>query len=101
LGPIPGSLINAAQNLRVTAPGDFNADGAVDSADYAVWRKGLGTIYAPADYDTWTANFGLAAAGEGNGAAGAPAVPEPATLPILCGTAIWITLRRSARTCVS
>ena len=34
LGPIPGSLINAAQNLRVTTPGDFNANNVVDAADY-------------------------------------------------------------------
>ncbi len=27
--------------------GDYNNNGVVDAADYAVWRKGLGQIYAP------------------------------------------------------
>jgi hypothetical protein len=38
-------------------PGDFNASGIVDTADYVVWRNGLGTTYTQADYDTWRANF--------------------------------------------
>lgn len=43
LDPIPGSLINAEQDLRVVAPGDFNLDGQVDAADYTVWRDTLGS----------------------------------------------------------
>jgi predicted AlkP superfamily pyrophosphatase or phosphodiesterase len=33
LGPIPGSLINAKQDLRVAMPGDYNLDGSVDAAE--------------------------------------------------------------------
>jgi hypothetical protein len=68
----------------VTATGDFNLDGAVDAADYVVWRKGLGTTYAQNHYSVWRANFG-ASLGPGSGAtlpSAAPlsaAVPEPAT----------------------
>jgi hypothetical protein len=29
--------------------GDFNGNGAVDAADYTVWRDGLGSIYTQAD----------------------------------------------------
>jgi hypothetical protein len=58
LGPIPGSLINAAQNLRVTTLGDFNANNVVDQADYVMWRKGLGTTYSPADYSIWRSQLG-------------------------------------------
>jgi hypothetical protein len=47
LASIPGDL-----------PGDFNADGIVDSADYVVWRKGLGTTYTTNDFNVWRANFG-------------------------------------------
>ena len=42
--------------------GDYNSDGAVDAADYVVWRKNDGT---QAGYDTWRAHFGQTA---GNGA---------------------------------
>jgi T5SS/PEP-CTERM-associated repeat protein len=42
-------------------PGDFNTDGAVDAADYVVWRKNGGT---QADFDLWRANFGRTADSE-------------------------------------
>ena len=52
--------------------GDYNVDGAVDSADYVVWRKFNGQTVPPGtsgdgtgngvvdaeDYDRWTGNFG-------------------------------------------
>jgi hypothetical protein len=38
--------------------GDFNNDGTVDTADYVVWRKGLGTTYDQSDYGVWRAHFG-------------------------------------------
>jgi hypothetical protein len=70
-------------------PGDFNHDGAVDAADYVVWRKTDGT---QTGYNTWRANFG-ATFGVGSGAAGYPlgasaipqypAVPEPSTVMLL------------------
>lgn len=44
--------------LEVTAPGDFNHDGTVNGGDYVVWRKGLGTKYTAADYDSWRAHYG-------------------------------------------
>src|SRR5262245_9944698 len=75
-------------------PGDFNQDGAVDAADYVVWRKGLGTTYTQDDYDTWRANFGTSLlAGSGSAIPSAEplsAVPEPSTLMIACIAAIGI-----------
>jgi hypothetical protein len=76
-----------------TSIGDFNADGAVDAADYIVWRNSLsqsgaglaadgngsGTIDA-ADYDLWRAHFGQTdGSGSVSGATGSAsaAVPEP------------------------
>ena len=58
--------------------GDYNDDGTVNAADYAVWRDGLGAEggFVQADYDVWFANFGDT---EGAGS-GAAAVPEPAGL---------------------
>jgi hypothetical protein len=76
LGPIPGSLINTAQNLRLTAPGDFNADNTVDAADYVTWRNGLGTFYTAADYDLWHSRFGQSV-GSGNAIGDVAGVPEP------------------------
>lgn len=59
-------------------PGDFNKDGKVDAADYAVWRNGLVTEeYTLADYDVWRMNYG---AGTGGEPAIATPAPEPAAL---------------------
>jgi hypothetical protein len=71
-------------------PGDFNEDGAVDAADYVVWRKTDGT--APG-YDEWRANFGRTAAGSSVAPAGA--VPEPGTTYLLLSALFFVnTLRR-------
>ena len=37
-------------------PGDFNRDGTVDAADYAMWRKLFSTDATK--YDQWRSNFG-------------------------------------------
>ena len=71
-------------------PGDYNDNGVVDAADYAVWRDHLnsnfqlpnevagvspGTVTA-ADYDAWKLRFGDTLSGSG-AAAQAAGVPEP------------------------
>ena len=75
--------------------GDYNNDGSVNAADYAVWRDNNGgtavllndatpgTVDA-SDYATWRANFGNTA---GSGSA---AVPEPSTfgLALLVAAAV-------------
>ncbi|MEM6328623.1 MAG: DUF4465 domain-containing protein [Planctomycetota bacterium] len=75
--------------LQTTPPGDFNGDGLVDGADYALWRNTAG----PAEeLDLWRANFGapsppataLAAAG----------VPEPAAACVLLASLGPALLRR-------
>ena len=74
LGPIPGSVINAKQDLRVALVGDYNFDGAVDAADYVVWRKTEGSTtdlradgngdgrVDQADHELLKSNFGQSAA---------------------------------------
>jgi len=89
------SLLKGTQDysLAVT-PGDYNADGVVDAADYVVWRKYIGqsatlTNRDPAnsgpismdDFASWRKNFGNAAPG-GSGSAG-ESVPEPAMWVLL------------------
>jgi hypothetical protein len=60
----------------VILPGDYNSDQVVNSADYVVWRKFLGsTVVLPndttpgsvttADLTVWRANFGSTVAGLG------------------------------------
>jgi hypothetical protein len=75
--------------LEVTAPGDFNHDGAVDGADYVVWRKGVGTKYTPSDYDSWRTHFGQTyTPGSGTGVS---AVPEPrAWVSLLVGAVLLV-----------
>jgi hypothetical protein len=62
--------------VLTTMPGDYNADGKVDGADYLVWRKKLGSSTSlnngddtPGvgydDYTRWRAHFGQSSAGLG------------------------------------
>ncbi|HJQ80869.1 MAG TPA: hypothetical protein VJ828_12975 [Lacipirellulaceae bacterium] len=65
--------------------GDFDGDGAIDAADYVVWRKGLGPVYTPNDYDVWRAHFGETSGSSSLIEAG---VPEPSSLLLILATAI-------------
>jgi hypothetical protein len=76
---------------QVPIPGDYNQNGAVDAADYVLWRKGDlaadsngDTIVDQTDYNFWVANFGIArpSFGGGSGLSGA-SVPEPSSIAIL------------------
>lgn len=69
-------------------PSDYNSDGAVDAADYTLWRDNVGApagtlpndptgvAIGSAQYDLWVANFAAA----GSGLAATTAVPEPAAM---------------------
>jgi hypothetical protein len=98
---------NGAFTLRqqpIEVLGDYNSNGTVDAADYAVWRKFNNTTTAlpndstpgnvdNADLDVWRAHFGESAGG-GLAPRANAAVPEPATLVLLPVTAAGIRLRR-------
>jgi T5SS/PEP-CTERM-associated repeat protein len=98
-----------AVNLAVAGvPGDYNFDGAVDGADYVVWRKTSGQSGVAlaadgnhdghintTDFNVWRANFGMSA---GSGA-GAPnpssaTTPEPTSLCLLPLAATFFALAR-------
>jgi hypothetical protein len=68
----------AAADPPVGIPGDYNADGSVDAADYVTWRKDPAAFGGDPDgYNTWRTNFGrTSGAGAGLNAA---SVPEPAS----------------------
>lgn len=110
---LPGEL---TQSLSVTLTaevstdfllGDFNQDGLVDAADYAVWRdtegqsglapfaaadaNGDGTVDT-SDRDLWASNYGVSVPLS-------VAVPEPGTLAclMLLGTSQLLVGRRGSR----
>jgi uncharacterized protein YjbI with pentapeptide repeats len=75
--------------------GDFNGDGSVNSADYTVWRNGLGAVYTQAAFAVWKNHFGTANGFGGIAALRSPAIPEPtAILMLTVGlVAAWMMLR--------
>jgi hypothetical protein len=96
--------------------GDYNLNGVVDAADYAVWRDTLGaavTAFSGADgdgngtveagdYDVWRAHFGQTAGVEAGAAIGQAAtdVPEVPSL-LLClqvvGSVLyWLRSKRAS-----
>lgn len=80
-------------------PGDFNVNGAVDAADYVMWRKVNGT---PAGFNLWRNNFGQSfLAANGSGTNVTVVVAEPATLFIhFMGAVVWFARRgRTAQEC--
>jgi hypothetical protein len=87
------SSLTVLINPYAALAGDFNGDGTVDSADFAVWRKGFGTIYTQNDYDVWRTQFDRTP-GSGAGAAfsGTTSVPEPAAIGFFLIAASGLTL---------
>jgi len=108
-----GSMASTVTNMQVDyvrvyagVPGDFNGNGVVDAADYALWRKGDlaadgngDTLVNQADYDLWRSNFGNGGPGAGSGLSGA-AVPEPTGLVLLALGLIggYVCRRRTSET---
>jgi hypothetical protein len=95
----PGLMWNVSQlytlgELKIALAGDYNFNGAVDAADYVVWRKNDGT---PAGYNTWRTHFGQTDGG-GSAAGANAAVPEPTTLVLLMFVAAGWCLQRGRHT---
>jgi hypothetical protein len=92
--------------------GDYNNDGAVDAADYVVWRKNLGRdfnlngngdesggsagVVDAADYAWWRQYFGNSNPGVGSTSQGiGSAVPEPHGLVLLVIGLVCTSLTRN------
>jgi hypothetical protein len=65
--------------------GDFNGDGAVDARDLDVWRQGFGGNLDGADLLAWQRNLGVG----GLSVASSTPVPEPASLRVFAGVALF------------
>lgn len=92
-------------------PGDYNGDGAVDAADYTVWRdnegatedgailsgNGDGGTVGESDYQLWVSRYGDSS----TSFSAAAAVPEPSSLLCLGGAmvAMWIGSRADRFPC--
>jgi hypothetical protein len=100
-----GSNTVTLQVAAVGLPGDYNADGSVDAADYVVWRKNSGTsntlpndpiggTIGQAQFDQWRANFGETAAGGGSGSTVPTdvAVPEPKSLLLVAAGGMLLAM---------
>jgi len=96
------SVTSFVKQLSVPVAGDFNNDGAVDAADYTVWRSGLGGQYTAAQYNDWKSNFGKSRNGAGaslhpsglGATCAASAVPEPATMLLVVMVSLAIIVHR-------
>lgn len=73
--------------------GDFNEDGAVDAADYVLWRKNDGS---PTGYTAWRSHFGSPLGSGTLASALYPnPIPEPATVTLIAlGSAVVLLQRR-------
>lgn len=94
--------------IVVAADGDYNADGAVDAADYVVWRDSRGQVGRglPADGDgnlqvddgdnaVWRAHFGESIASRSSLVNSADALPEPGNChSFILPTVAWMRFRR-------
>jgi hypothetical protein len=87
--------------------GDYNDNGTVDAADYALWRNNLGEIVTlpndttpewvmDEDYPVWRANFGGVAGGATSTGAG-NSVPEPDALMMWLGVLTLLSMLQRRR----
>jgi hypothetical protein len=91
----------------VPVAGDYNGNGIVDAADYAIWRSTFGQTVTPGtgadgdgngtigsgDFDFWKLHFG-ATGGAGAGLSAASAVPEPSSLLLAIGGMVTMLAAR-------
>jgi len=77
-----------------SVPGDYNANGVVDAADYVLWRNGGPLQNDPtagvqvADYDFWRSQFGATTSAGATVGTVPGAIPEPSSIGLLT-IAIW------------
>ena len=105
---VDGGIVRYVGELN----GDYNGDGAIDAADYVVWRNTLGSMVTPGtgadgnedgeitqlDYQVWRSAFSAGAAA--STLAGSNQVPEPATCATLSAALLLFFVSRQTFGCV-
>jgi hypothetical protein len=86
--------------------GDYNGNGAIDAADYTMWRDALTAgsssltndptpgVVDESDFLYWRAHFGETL---GSGAGSLASVPEPASLGLLLLGALFVVIYSTRR----
>jgi hypothetical protein len=82
--------------------GDYNNNGTVDAADYALWRNSSALqnevqtpgMATPEDYDAWRARFGNTAGLGASAGLASAAVPEPASIAIAITGVLLLKVQR-------
>ena len=105
IGNLYIAYIDSGEVYRIATnellPGDYNADGDVDDADYTAWMTNFGAtagvalaadgngdgVVNAADYTVWRNNFGSSVHNLGAGS-GSVSVPEPAACAAI-GSNAW------------
>ena len=103
--PFNANQIVLSEFVPAVLPGDYNNDGAVDAADYVVWRTNEGTnnplpndliggSIGDAHYDQWRANFGstLASGSVGTESAVQASVPETESTVMLLSALVLLMM---------
>jgi hypothetical protein len=95
----PTTTVHAILSERVLSltlmPGDYNRDGAVDMADYVLWRKVGGVHFTSEHYEAWVTNFGQSfGAGGADGAGNVVAEPASSLLVAFAVGLICVPRRR-------
>ena len=105
LDPTWRPALSVTYSVPSLSSGDYNSNGVVDAADYAVWRNAFGQSAIPAgsgadgdqsgtiddgDYAYWRARFGNVISGVG----ARTNVPEPASSALLMAAGPLVFRRR-------
>lgn len=99
---VGNDIVLSISNDVAPLPGDFNADGTVDAADYTVYRDNLGQdssvlngngsgsdFVVTFDYNIWASNYGAS-----NSSTTSSAVPEPTSLLLIAAGLAFSGLSR-------
>ena len=107
MGINPDEFFDGSGTITVApvgVPGDYNANGIVDGADYVLWRNGgpLQHDFTPgvqqSDYDFWRSRFAATTnPGSGNGLGASSAVPEPSMISLVGLCALLLGLQQHSR----
>jgi GH25 family lysozyme M1 (1,4-beta-N-acetylmuramidase) len=106
-----GTAAQLSALLVRNAPGDYNHNGEVDAADYALYRNLAGStinLFLAADgnnnqaldagdYTYWRARFGQAAGSGAGESLDVSGVPEPATMLLAVMAGLAVSFRRRVR----